>query len=323
MQRIGAGHMSTKKDTKNNKKSSTKKKKKNISNLDSATRFKLINELTSGIEDIAEVTITIPLSNITKKLHTRMFIKTKLSLPELQNMKELGQIFKANAYYYNDKYVKNVWFIKKIKINVSNSKEEMTLTLLPFNDSYESEANTLSGLTQQKNKTSSSTSTASSTSDVTLSKILSGDEQEYLEDIVKKAIGTKTDKEAQALAIYKYYQDNHVYQLYCCMTSSSFKTLWNKRGHNCGDGARTLAYMFKCIGLEPHIMNGHHHFWIQVEINGKTYYCDQAGAEGTHNMCTNGKSRVMSTGTGHCVVYGGATGGSMYDWNYGCEGPGC
>ena len=285
--------------------------------VNTATKLELTSELTKGIADIAEVTITIPLSKITKKLHTRMFIQTKLSLPELQNMKELGQIFKANAYYYNDKYVKNVWFIKKTKITVSPTEKSMTLTLLPFNDSYESEAKNLANLTEQKTKNKSTTSNKNTTSNVTLNKVLSGSDQDYLEQIVKKAIGTKTDKEAQAKAIYKYYQNSHVYGYYCCMTSSSFKTLWNKKSHNCGDGARTLAYMFKCIGLEPYIMNGHYHFWIQVEINGKTYYCDQAGQTGAHN------TRNMSTSTGDGTVYGGATGGSRYAWNYGCEGPSC
>jgi hypothetical protein len=70
--------------------------------------------------------------------------------------------------------------------------------------------------------------------------------------------------------------------------------------------------MFKCIGLHPMILNGHSHYWIQVEIDGKTYYCDQAGSEGSHNMCTNGKSRIMSTcSTCHCTVFGGATGGTI------------
>jgi hypothetical protein len=290
--------------------------------VSAATKLQLTNELTKGLTDLAEVTITIPLSSVTKNIHTRMFIQTKLSLPELQNMKQLGEIFMANSYYYNDKYVKNVWFVKKTKISVSPTEKSMTLTLSPFNDSYEQEANSLKSLTEQKSKGKSNTTT-STTSDVSLSKVLSGAEQTYLEEIVKKAIGTKTDKEAQAKAIYKYYQDNHVYSLYCCMTSSSFKTLWNKREHNCGDGARTLAYMFKCIGLEPKIMNGHNHFWIQVEINGKTYYCDQAGAGGSHNRDKTGKSRIMSTSTGDHTVFGGATGGSSYSWNYGCEGPGC
>jgi hypothetical protein len=183
----------------------------------------------------------------------------------------------------------------------------MTLTLVPFNDSYESEANTLKGLTETKSKTSSS-----STKDTSLEKVLSGSDQTFLEETVKKAIGSKTGKEAQAKAIYKHYQDNHVYKYYPCMTSNSFKTLWNKNGHNCGDGARTLSYMFKCIGLDPYIMNGHNHFWIQVEIEGQTYYCDQAGSEGSHNH------RHMGTSTGDDVVWGGASGGTRHDWNYGC-----
>lgn len=282
--------------------------------VSSATRLQLTSELTKGIADIAEVTITIPLSKVTKKIHSRMFIQTKLSLPTLQNMKQLGQIFKANAYYYNENFVKNVWFVKKTKITVSPTEKSMTLTLLPFNDSYESEASTLDGLKEQKSKTGKS---SKSSSNAKLKNVLSGADQKYLEKIVKKAIGTKTDKVAQAKAIHKYYKKHHVYHMYCCMTSKSFKTLWNKKKHNCGDGARTLAYMFKCIDLEPYIMNGHKHFWIQVEINGDTYYCDQAGTEGGHNRRNMGKSTSDKT------VWGGASGGSRHNWNYGCDGPNC
>jgi hypothetical protein len=276
--------------------------------VSAATRLQLTNELTQGIKDIAEVTITIPLSNVTKNIHSRMFIQTNLSLPELQNMKQLGEIFRANAYYYNNKYVKNVWFVKKVKVTVSPTEESMTLTLLPFNDSYESEASTLASLTEQKTKTTG----AGSTSDISLDKVLNGEEQTFLEQIVKKAIGTKTDKVAQAKAIHEYYKNNHVYDYYPCMTSNSFKTLWNKKAHNCGDGARTLAYMYKCLGLDPYIMNGHNHFWIQVEIDGKTYYCDQCGPQGGHN------SRHMGTSTEDSTVWGGASGGSRHTWNYGC-----
>ena len=281
------------------------KKKK----LSKTTELKLQQELTKGIAEVAEVTLTVPLSKITKKIHPRMFIKTKLSLPQLQNMKQLGQIFKANAYYYNSQYVKNVWFVKKTKISVTPTDASMTLTLSPFNDSYEAEANTLAGLTEQKNKTSTS-NTANTTSEVKLNC-----NDSYLQDIVKKAIGTKTDIEQMALACYKYYQDNHVYKLDSTWVvddyNRGFKSLWEQYGQSCGPGAATLYYMFKCIGLSPKILNGHNHYWIAVDINGKTYYCDQAGSEGSHNMCTNGKSRVMSTSTDYCTVFGEATGGDI------------
>ena len=283
------------------------KKKK----LSKATELKLQQELTKGIAEVAEVTLTVPLSKITKKIHPRMFIKTKLSLPQLQNMKQLGQIFKANAYYYNSQYVKNVWFVKKTKISVTPTDASMTLTLSPFNDSYEAEANTLAGLTEQKNKTKSSTNNT----DNTVSNVKLCDNDAYLKDIVQKAIGTKTDIEQMALACYKYYQDNHVYAYDSTAVEEDyargFKSLWEQYGQSCGPGAACLYYMFKCIGLSPKIMNGHEHYWIQVDINGKTYYCDQAGSEGSHNMCTNGKSRVMSTSTDYCTVFGEATGGDI------------
>lgn len=282
------------------KKKNTKKKSSKKKTNTNATQAQLISELTNGITDLAEVTITIPLSSITKNLHARMFIQTKLSLPELQNMKQLGEIFMANAYYYNSKYVKNVWFIKKTKISVSPTGESMTLTLLPFNDSYESEANTLSNLTETKNKTKTSNE---STSNVTLS----GDS--FLQDIVKKAIGTKTDKVAMAKACHEYYKKNHVYRYQETDVISDynrgFKSLWNQTAQSCGPGAACLYYMFECIGLDPKIMNGHNHYWIQVEINGSTYYCDQAGDEGAHN------TRSMSTSTGNGTVWHGATGGSV------------
>lgn len=289
------------------KKSSKKKKTKKTTKTNTAlTQAKLISELTKGIEGLAEVTITIPLSNVTKNIHTRMFIQTKLSLPELQNMKQLGEIFMANAYYYNSSYVKNIWFVKKTKVTVSNKEESMTLTLVPFNDSYESEANTLSGATQTKNSTRSSSN--NSTSNVSL-KDVGGKDQSFLEDIVKKAIGTKTDIVKQAKACHEYYKKNHVYQYKETSVKDQynrgFKSLWNQKQHSCGPGAATLYYMFKCLGLSPKILNGHGHYWIQVEINNDTYYCDQAGAEGKSN------TRVMGTKGNNGNVWEGTNGGSI------------
>lgn len=274
------------------------KKKK----LSKTTELKLQQELTKGIAEVAEVTLTVPLSKITKKIHPRMFIKTKLSLPQLQNMKQLGQIFKANAYYYNSQYVKNVWFVKKTKISVTPTDASMTLTLSPFNDSYEAEANTLAGLTEQKNKTKSSTTT-----DNTVSNVKVCDNDPYLKDIVQKAIGTKTDPVDMAYALYDYYNNNHVYSWDSTSVEDDyargFKSLWEQHGQSCGPGAACLYYMFKCVGLSPKIMNGHEHYWIMMDINGKTYYCDHAGAEGAQN------SRRIGTSTGNDTVWEGANDG--------------
>ena len=275
------------------------KKKK----LSKDTELKLKQELTKGIADVAEVTLTVPLSKVTKKIHPRMFIKTKLSLPQLQNMKQLGQIFKANAYYYDSEYVKNVWFVKKTKISVSPTDASMTITLSPFNDSYEAEANTLAGLTEQKNKTKSTTT--NNTNTVSNVKVCENDA--FLKDIVQKAIGTKTDPVDMAYALYDYYNNNHVYSYDSTSVEDDyargFKSLWEQHGQSCGPGAACLYYMFKCVGLSPKIMNGHNHYWIMMEINGKTYYCDHAGAEGAQN------SRRIGTSTGNDTVWEGANDG--------------
>ena len=71
--------------------------------------------------------------------------------------------------------------MKKTKITVSTTEKSMTLTLLPFNDSYESEASTLSGLKEQKSKTGKS---SKSSSNAKLKNVLSGADQKYLEKIV-------------------------------------------------------------------------------------------------------------------------------------------
>ena len=275
------------------------KKKK----LSKDTELKLKQELTKGIADVAEVTLTVPLSKVTKKIHPRMFIKTKLSLPQLQNMKQLGQIFKANAYYYDSEYVKNVWFVKKTKISVSPTDASMTITLSPFNDSYEAEANTLAGLTEQKNKTKSTTT--NNTNTVSNVKVCENDA--FLKDIVQKAIGTKTDPVDMAYALYDHYNNNHVYSYDSTSVEDDyargFRSLWEQHGQSCGPGAACLYYMFKCVGLSPKIMNGHNHYWIMMEINGKTYYCDHAGAEGAQN------SRRIGTSTGNDTVWEGANDG--------------
>lgn len=287
------------------KKKKTKKKKSKSVSKKSIKEAK--TNIAESIRDTVSIEITIPLSSVTNKISVRKFITTNLTLPTLVNMKELGKIFRYASGAYNSYYVKNKWYVQKTKISVKDGEETMTLTLSPFADSISSEKSLLAGMTQTKSKT---TKTSSKTSDVKIT----GDK--FLQDIVRKAIGNKTDKKAMALACYKYYQDHHVYELTSTdvkeQYNRGFKSLWNQYRQSCGPGAATLYYMFKALGLNPKIWNGHEHYWVSVDIDGKTYYCDQAGAEGSHNMCTDGKSRRMTTcASCYCTVFGGAQGGSL------------
>lgn len=258
--------------------------------------------LSDDVSSLMDLKITIPLSKATKYLHTNDFIKTEISLPTLRKMAKLDKSYNKNDL---NNFTNNVWNISKIDIKVSNSKEDITLTLSPYAKSTSDEMKTLLGFKETKNKTSN-TQTNNNTE-------ITGDA--YLKDIVSKAIGSKKDIKSQALACYKYYQDHHVYELTStdvkAQYNRSFKSLWEQKSQSCGPGAATLAKMFKSIGLHGEILNGHNHYWVKVEINGKSYYCDQAGAEGTHNQDKTGGRRVMSTSKGDHTVWGGASGGSV------------
>ena len=295
---------SKKKSEKKTKKKKKSKKSKGSSSADNDAK----TTIAESIHDIISLDITIPLSEVTKNITVRRFISTNLTLPTLVNMNELGEIFQYVSGDYHSYYVKNDWWIQKTKINVKGGEETMTLTLSPFIDDISSEKSLLAGMTQTKS--SKKTKSTGTTSNVKIK----GDA--FLQDIVRKAIGSKTDQKSMALACYKYYQDKHVYvkvgtDVHADL-AKGFKTLWNTYKHSCGPGAATLYYMFRAIGLSPKIWNGHNHYWISVDIDGKTYYCDQAGSEGTHNICTNGKRRRMTTCSNcHCTVFGGAQGGSL------------
>lgn len=74
------------------------------------------------------------------------------------------------------------------------------------------------------------------------------------------------------------------------------------------DGAITLANLFYCIGLDPVMKLGHGHYWIEVKCEGKTWYCDQSGAEGSKNW------RTIGTSGGNNNVWKGTGDGSTVSW---------
>lgn len=252
--------------------------------------------LSDNVSSLIDLKITLPLSKATKYLHTNDFIKTEISLPRLKKMAKLDKSYNKNDL---NSFTNNVWNVSKIDIKVSNSKEDITLTLSPYAKSSSSEMKTLLGFKETKNK-NSSTQTNNNTE-------ISGDA--YLKDIVSKAIGSKKSIKEQAFACYYYYQKNHVYELVetdvKAQYDRSFKSLWEQKRHSCGPGAATLAKMFKALGLHGEILNGHWHYWVRVEIEGTSYYCDQAGDVGAHN------TRKISTSKGNGTVWHGASGGSV------------
>jgi hypothetical protein len=276
------------------------------------------DKMAESLINLVDFKITLPLTKKTKNIRTNSFIYLQ-GFDFLDSYRYIYEMMGSPRAARHIPYRRGFWYVKAVKITYNKTQQTMELTLTPLATVYNSKIS-------ENNETSTATTTRQTTSTtpqrtrreaVKLHKVKGCKDQKFLEDIVKKAIGTKTDIEKQAIACYKYYQSNHVYHEYNTSVvdqyNRGFKALWNQKSHSCGPGAATLSYMFKCLGLKPQIILGHNntHYWVRVKINGKTYYCDQAGAEGTNNLCTNGKRRKMSTRTGHCVVYGGATGGHV------------
>ena len=247
-------------------------------------------QISESLHESLQLKISIPLSEKTKKLHCRELVKTKLSLPTLKKLSKLGAKYDPDAL--ND-YAENVWYISKLDVKVSNSTEEMELTLTPYADSISQEVQELAGF--KETKSSSNSNNSSSVND----KDLKGDD--FLKGIVKKAIGSKKDILSQAKACHEYFKKHHTYAYYYDFQrgGQNFKKTWNTKGLNCGDGAFAIGEMLYCLGLKPEMRLGHSHYWIVVEIDGKTYYCDQSGQEGCHN------TRVLSTSSGDRSVWGG------------------
>ena len=275
--------------------------------------------MADSLISMLDFTITIPLTDLTKRIHTNSFIKLNQSLFNADYLWEIYKAMGKTPSSRNTDFREGYWYVQETEVNYKNNTMKLKLLALPSVPNYDkTDMNASGGSSSNVDKTSTdNNSSGSSNVKLKKNKDLSKKEQAFLEDIVKKAIGTKNTNVARAKACYKYYQDNHVYKALGHGTAvrsdyaRGFKSLWNQRGQQCGPGAATLYYMFKCIGLSPQIMNGHNHYWIRVKIDGKTYYCDQAGAEGSHNVGKNGKRRIMSTGTGDNVVWGGAGGGSV------------
>ena len=262
-------------------------------------------KISDSLQSSLQLKITIPLSEETKKLHVREFVKTKLSLPTLKKLSKLDTKYDPDAL---NKYAENVWHISKIDVKVSNSKEEMQLTLTPYTDSIQQEVQDLASFTETKSSSNNNSNNNSGSGSTINDNELKGDK--FLKDIVKKAIGSKKDIKSQANACFEYFKKNHVYNYYYDFKrgGKNFKKTWNTRGLNCGDGAFAIGEMLHCLGLKPEMRLGFkrapsgesgNHDWIVVEIDGKRYYCDQSGGEGSHN------TRVFSTSSGNKSVWGG------------------
>lgn len=292
-------------------------------------------EMVDSIRDLLTLKLTLPLGNPNLRfVHTNQFLWTDLPTDvfELANLKPLGEALN-DSYSRFSGYQENRWYIEGVTITHDNTGSKMELDLNPFasdvnkfkdatrgfEDAYNNAKNQ-QNQNQNNNENNGETKQKVKTvdSDITFHKVKEFGKSDnlFIQLVVKKAMKFAHNPKnpvKQAKAIHDFYKSKHVYSKYNNMPkvkAHGFEGAWKMYHHNCGDGAAILRALYRCMGFTADIfLRSGDHYWVRVKINGKNYYCDQAGGTGCHNW------RHFGSGGGDSNVYHGIGGGRIYN-NY-------
>ena len=267
-------------------------------------------EMANSLINMLDFTITIPLTEDTKNIHTNSFIRLNQDLVTADNLFDIYSAMGKTTASRNVNFRKNYWYVEETEVSYKNKTMKLKLLALPSVPKYDK--NDMNNNSSSTNKTVNKTSTnnKSNNNSFTGNVKLRGDK--YCQEIVKKAIGTANNQLTMAKKCDDYFKKNHVYTKYYNFNyGKNFKKTWNHNALNCGDGAVCLCNMFYTIGLEPKMLLSPDtkHYFVKVKIDGKWYYCDQSGSEKAHT------NRRLSTSHAHSVsVWNGYSTGSEKSW---------
>jgi len=260
------------------------------------------DKIVDSVRDLNTAKITVPLGNPNLKLvHTNQMLFTELPVEafELANFEVISKALNSIYTRYGT-FVLNRWYVETVNITNDGKNPKMDIevnpvpsTVLKFRDdvkSFEtSYEDTLSSNNSQGSTGETKVKSVPQTVKLQNVKGFNKSDQEFIKKVVTKALKKRNNPYNPlpiAFAIYDYYRDHHVYSKYDCMKkirAHGFEGAWKLKDHNCGDGAATIVAMMRCANLDADIMHKPGHFYVRVEIDGKYYYCDQAGAGGHHN----------------------------------------
>ena len=257
------------------------------------------DEMAKSLIDMCSFEVTLPLSDKTKNIHTNSFIYFE-PVPQMEAMENIYENMGRNKSTRYVFFRKGYWYVKDVKISYSDSKQEMKLTLSPFPTVFEKQdmsGSSSSGKTATKVKTKKEKNTDPS---FTPPDFLSKSDKLWATDTVRKAIGTKKDKLAIAKAVYSYFYNHYSYQGYKDLrytTPKGNREKAFKRGSgNCADGANIIETLMLTAGINAKIKHAPNHYIVKMVIDGKTYWCDNAGRQYTWNKVYHG---VTSENTGN------------------------
>ncbi len=102
-----------------------------------------------------------------------------------------------------------------------------------------------------------------------------------VKQLVKKICKGIKDPLKKLKAIFSWQQKNIKYLYYSCSRyKSGDECLQHLHELNCADTARLTREMCSAAGLKSVVVHGPNHFWVEVDINGTTYYMDQTASGG-------------------------------------------
>lgn len=244
--------------------------------------------------DLCQFTVTVPLSEKTKNIHTNSFIYFE----PLPFMDKMESIYKAMGKTRSTRFVgfrKGYWYVKAVTITYKGDEQSMQLTLSPFPSVFEADemkANT----TKTANNNTDTKNDNKVDDGVKAPSWLSKSDKAWAEATVRKAIGTKKKELAKAKAIYKYFKQHYGYTYYADLRHTSPKgnreKAWKKGSGNCADGANILETLLLTGGIKARIKHAPNHYIVRIKVDGKTYWVDNSRSKGkvTWNHVWNGRT---------------------------------
>lgn len=244
--------------------------------------------------ELCQFTVTVPLSEKTKNIHTNSFIYFE----PLPFMDKMESIYKAMGKTRSTRFVsfrKGYWYVKAVSITYKGDEQSMQLTLSPFPSVFEADemkANT----TKTANNNTDTKKDNKVDDGVKAPSWLSKSDKAWAEATVRKAIGTKKKELAKAKAIYKYFKQHYGYTYYGDLRHTSPKgnreKAWKKGSGNCADGANILETLLLTGGINARIKHAPNHYIVRIKVDGKTYWVDNSRSKGkvTWNHVWNGRT---------------------------------
>lgn len=123
-----------------------------------------------------------------------------------------------------------------------------------------------------------------------------------IDEAVDNAIKGKSNPLDKAKAVDKAFKSHVIYSYYYDVHHPDLDEAWSNAHLNCADGANVMSAMFSRAGIKVVIVHVPSHYIVKLSIGGKTYYTDNAAADGQHTtrafgQVWNGNTSGSEVGT--------------------------